>query len=197
MISPSLIILLAIGQEPGAFPATPEDLTLYRKALDPSQAVIKSRPVRFADLWANPGDFRGKRVEVSGRVARRFEAPSSQSLPARQELWLDQGGNLLCVVVPLGEAPVEFGREVRVAGVSFGLIEYRGRDARRMAPLVVGNRAIPGPVAVVSVVEGDASGLWTATAAAIVLVALAIARFWAKRPPRPRPDRGTCPDFLS
>ena len=122
-------------------PVTIADLAGYREALDekPSGAPVV---VGFHELWKNPRDFRGRQVQVQGRVARVFHQPAFGTFPPLAEMWtVSTAGNFFCLVFadPADRPPPHVNDEVVFVGTFLRLIPYEARDTRRLAPLIVGN----------------------------------------------------------
>jgi hypothetical protein len=144
-----LLALLLAGQpaSPGAdAPLGLFDLPEYRAALQapgPSEAPPAAVRVHFQDLWNHPETYTGRRVELVGRVVRRFHQPASGTYPALVEDWLTTPqNNLFCVVYPeTPSASLAIGTEVRFAGTFLRRIQYQGGDVPRLAPLIVGSSA--------------------------------------------------------
>ncbi len=129
-------------------PLTLTDLPAYRAALEPSKpGDPKPQPATFHDLWDHPAESRGRRVEVGGRVERVFHQGPVGEFPALAEVWVvDAATDPLCLVFPeSSDAPApKPGDSVRFGGTFLRRVRYRGGDAERLAPLIVG----PGPARV-------------------------------------------------
>ncbi|QEH35680.1 hypothetical protein OJF2_42350 [Aquisphaera giovannonii] len=104
-------------------------------------------PASFRDLWDHPEAWRGRRVEVRGRVARVFRQDAVGSFPAMAEVWLSTpAGDLICAHCPTrpeGGPPAripQIGTPVRFDGRFMKIIRYEAGDQARLAPLVVGDR---------------------------------------------------------
>lgn len=176
-----------------------EDIPAYLAALSDG-THRPAPPTPFLDLWKRPDDFLGKRVTVSGRVAREFSAPASGELPARIEFWLVQDdGNLICAVVPRADGTSLADRHVEICGTSLGLVRYQSGDVTRLAPLIVG----PGPVRTSPGRAAASSGsTWDGTSWLLGLIAtgfvlILLARAFARRPARRREDVGPGVEFHS
>lgn len=122
------------------------DLAAYRAALsgkataDNAHAADLARPVTFRDLWHHPETWRGRRVQVQGRVARIFRQDAVGSFPPLVEAWLSTPeGDLFCVDFPTGGVP-EPGQQVTFSGTFLRAIRYAGNDQPRLAPWIVGDR---------------------------------------------------------
>jgi hypothetical protein len=135
------------------------DLAPYRAALlgkataDDPHASDPSRLVSFRDLWDHPATWRGRRVQVQGRVVRIFRQGALGSFPPLVEVWLSTpAGNLLCVVFPQDEGAErksespEPGKQVTFTGTFLKSIRYIAAAEPRLAPLIVGDRP-PAPSA--------------------------------------------------
>ncbi|MBX6316286.1 MAG: hypothetical protein IRY99_25740, partial [Isosphaeraceae bacterium] len=102
-----LVALLLLAQADDGEPLSLADLPAYRQALEatPLGAAV---PVTFRDLWDDPAAYRGRRVRVEGRVARRFRQGAVGQLPALSELWIATNDkNLICSVFPTGTGAIE------------------------------------------------------------------------------------------
>lgn len=181
------------------------DLAAYRAALaieegrdgPPATATVPV-PVGFRELWDRPAAYRGRRVQVEGRIVRRFRQGSFGTFPPLVEAWaVNPAGDPFCLVFP---SPPADRREagssaevpVRFAGTFLKLVTYRGGDGPRLAPLIVG--PAPPIAATVAVDRGSkaarvpGSGLtrldWAIGLGAASLVALVLARKHLGRPVR-------------
>ena len=98
------------------------------------------RPTTFRELWDHPGEHRGRRVIVSGRVVRIFRQGAVGDFPALVEAWIEEPpGNLFCAVFePRPDADVEIGRLVSFTGVFLRRVRYEAGGGSRLAPLIVG-----------------------------------------------------------
>src|SRR5271157_2594221 len=122
------------------------DLAAYRAALsgkttaDDAHAAEPVRPVTFHDLWDHPETWRGRRVQVQGKVARIFRQDAVGSFPPLAEAWLSTPeGDLFCTVFPTAGVP-DVGQEVTFTGRFLRAIRYAGSDQPRLAPWIVGDR---------------------------------------------------------
>ena len=126
-------------------PLTIDDLGAYRLALQlPEADAPPPEAATFGDLWNDPEGYRGRRVIVEGRAARRFRQGSIGEYPPLVELWLANGqGDPTCVVYPepKGGDPTPMGALVRFDGTFLRRLRYQGADEPRLAPLVVGPMA--------------------------------------------------------
>lgn len=179
---------------------SPADYPQYREALRPS-AATEAPLVSFGDLWSDSGRWQGRRLAVVGQIERRFRQPAVGEFPALTEAWLvDNRGNPFCVVFPSREPSPSLGQSVRFEGTYLRRIRYRGGDADRLAPLLVGP-ASPRP-------EGPATPLpgsrepWVGAdwaiglgLGALVVVVLGAQHLRLKRVPRR--ELGPPPTFLS
>ena len=129
------------------------DLPAYRAALsgkataDGARASGPPRFVSFRELWDQPETWRGRRVQVEGRVVRVFRQGAVGSFPPLVEAWLaTPAGDLLCVEFPQDESPnhkdesFEPSRPVIFTGTFLKTIRYAAGDQPRLAPLIVGDR---------------------------------------------------------
>ena len=183
------------------------DLSAYRAALE-KPAEGPTHRVTFRELWDDPGRYQGKRVRVEGKVARRFSQGAVGTFPALVELWaVSPAGDPFCLVypsVPGSEAAP--GASVAFEGTYLKRLRYKGADADRLAPLVVG--AAP-PTVTAPAPKGETGGErppdplgrleWTFGLVAAGLVALVLARGqvrgWGRRPKRGGRDDGPPPEF--
>ena len=120
--------------------------------------------VGFRELWNHPTTYQGRRVQVQGRLVRRFRQGSFGTFPPLEEAWVfSPAGDPFCLVFPaprdLGETKAETKTKmpgaagsVRFAGTFLKLLEYQGADGPRRAPLIVG----PAPPVAVTVAHGTA-----------------------------------------
>ena len=122
------------------------DLAAYRAALsgkatvDDARTAEPVRPVTFHDLWDHPQTWRGRRVQVQGKVARIFRQDTVGDFPPLAEVWLTTTeGDLFCTVFPTAAVP-EPGQDVRFTGTFLRTIRYAGSDQPRLAPWIVGDR---------------------------------------------------------
>jgi hypothetical protein len=155
----------------------------------------------FRDLWDQPDRYRGRRVKVEGRVARRFRQAAVGDFPPLEEVWITSpAGDPLCLVCPApsGRPPTSSGALVRFEGTFLRRIEYPGGDATRLAPLIVGDQppAIVGtPAPAPSRPHRESWIDWGVGLAIAALVALVLWRQHARKPPRrASPEAG--PEFL-
>lgn len=125
------------------------DVAAYLRAFetDPNTPAVR---IDRSSLLEQPGVWKGRRVEVVGRLARRFTQGAWGDLPALAEVWIvDPRQGPLCLVHPL-KPPLEWpglsapapqpGDWVTFRGVSIRPLRYGatadGRD--RVAPLLAG-----------------------------------------------------------
>jgi hypothetical protein len=179
---------------------TVADLAAYRAALsDKGSTTEPPVAVDFPALWAHPEKYKEHRVQVQGRIVRRFRQGSFGAFPPLEEAWLSSpAGNPFCVVFPAAAAdPTARAKtrkstptdQVTFAGTFLKLIEYKGGDGPRLAPLIVG----PAPPALVAdqgarptsaVVRPSTRLDGTIALAAALLVALVLVVQHARRPLR-------------
>jgi len=195
------LLLLAAGMPPTDTEDGPlglSDLPAYREALA-SSIVGPASPATFRQLWEHPEAHRGRPVRVSGSVVRRFRQPPVGEFPALAEVWIvTPEGDPFCLVHPEASAKAapRLGDPVRFSGVFLRRIRYEGRDAARLAPLIVGNGA---PVVVTPAGSNNWGGgrVDWAIAAVLGVVALAIlAGRRGNRPVRRRPDGLPAPRWI-
>ncbi|MGE3819617.1 MAG: hypothetical protein AB7I30_09295 [Isosphaeraceae bacterium] len=193
------------------------DLASYRAALEgrSSGEVI---PASFREIWEAPERFQGKRVQVEGRVLRRFRQGAFGTFPPLVEAWaLNVSGDPFCLVFPdpnPATAPKSFendaapGALVQFEGVFLRQIRYQSEDVPRLAPLIVGDRpptvtsAAPRPVRLddPEALATGARSWWIFGFVTAGLVAVALARRHFLRPfrtPRPGPrELDPPPEFV-
>ena len=169
------------------------DLAAYRDALEIK--MPDSVPaVTFRDLWAHPDRYQGRPVRVEARVVRRFRRESVGRLPPLAEVWaVEPSGDPLCLVFPDadGSASLAVGRTIRFAGTYLKRVRYRGGDADRLAPLIVGPSP-PTPLA-----DSDRRSLDLALGVgAAFAVMLMLSRRALSRPIRRPVPTGPAPEFV-
>jgi hypothetical protein len=136
---------------PSKQPPRPEtDLTLadlapYREALH-GKPGGPATAVAFRALWDSPERYKGRRVRVEGRIARRFRQGAFGTFPPLIEAWpVSPSGDPLCIVFPdpkptePGPSTSAPGATVAFEGVFLRLVRYPGGDTARLAPLIVGD----------------------------------------------------------
>ena len=99
--------------------------------------------VGFRELWDHAATYQGRRVQVQGRLVRRFRQGSFGTFPPLEEAWVfSPAGDPFCLVFPAPRDPEEREAEtkpktptaagsVRFAGTFLKLIEYQGADGPR------------------------------------------------------------------
>ena len=120
------------------------DLAAYRAALiDQPGSTSEGSPVAvgFRELWSHPEVYQGRRVQVQGRVVRRFRQGAFGTFPPLAEVWaVSPAGDPFCLVYP--EPPARSASEptgtVRFVGTFLKRLRYQGGDGPRLAPLIVG-----------------------------------------------------------
>jgi hypothetical protein len=180
------------------------DLPEYARALrGQSEHEGPAVSASFRDLWDHPDRYRGQRVQVEGRVARRFRQAAVGDFPPLEEVWITSpAGDPLCLVfpAPAGRPPMTSGVPVRFVGTFLRRVEYPGGDAPRLAPLIVGDKppAIVGtPAPAPSRPHRESWIDWGAGLAVAALVALVLWRQHARKPSRrAAPEVGPDPDFV-
>jgi hypothetical protein len=193
------------GAASGEAPLELADLAAYRAALDDRNgANVAPLPASFRELWEHPEAFGGRRVQVEGRLVRRFRQPAVGTFPALSEVWMtNPSGDPLCLVYPAsGEPPASPRQPVRFVGTYLRRIRYQGGDVPRLAPLIVGPRP-PAPIALSPAhfptrAKADAWIDWAIGIAVAVVVALVLGRQHLRTLSlqRPSPDRERPPEFL-
>jgi hypothetical protein len=173
-------------------PLTIADLAAYRAALEPTKSAEAAPPVTFRDLWDRPGEFRGRRIAVGGRVERVFHDGPVGQFPALAEVWIySPASDPFCLVFPetKDDPAPKPGDLIRFEGTFLRRVKYRGGDVDRLAPLVVGpasprveEAAAPKSVAVPSGSPFD--GMFVLVIGGIVALGLLRAHL---RRPSPRP----------
>ncbi|MEA2630651.1 MAG: hypothetical protein QOE66_870 [Chloroflexota bacterium] len=193
----ALACTFALPLPAGESALTVADLAAYRAALSGRGATDRPPvPVGFRELWDHPATYRGRRVQVEGRVFRRFRQGAFGTFPPLEEAWsFSPAGDPFCLVFPEtptdAKAPGQAG-QVRFVGTFLKLVEYQGSDGPRLAPLIVGPAA-PVAVSVASDRESRTAqvpgfGLsrldWAIGLAAGVLVASVLVHQHLRRPLR-------------
>lgn len=139
MTTSALLLTLVLVQAPSGDLGV-ADLAEYRAALfEPGRGPTAR--VSFHELWNGDATYRGRQVQVEGRVVRRFEQPEMGSLPALTETWVaTPGDNPICLVSPTtsGSRQAALGSWARFEGTYLRRIRYAAGDTPRLAPLVVG-----------------------------------------------------------
>jgi hypothetical protein len=122
------------------------DLAAYRAALSGKTTAADAHaaepvpPVTFRDLWDHPETWRGRRVQVQGKVARIFRQDAVGGFPPLAEAWLSTPeGDLFCTVFPTAGV-ADPGQNVTFTGRFLRTIRYAGSDQPRLAPWIVGDR---------------------------------------------------------
>lgn len=118
------------------------DLPEYRRALVARESDPRPEPVSYRTLWDRSAAYQGKRVQVEGRVVRRFHQGGVGTFPPLVEAWaVTTRGEPFCLVYPAPRkgTPAPTGpAEVRFVGTYLKRIRYAGGDVDRLAPLIVG-----------------------------------------------------------
>ena len=154
--------------------------------------------VGFRELWNHPATYQGRRVQVQGRLVRRFRQGSFGTFPPLEEAWVfSPAGDPFCLVFPAPASETEpttdtpgAAGSVRFAGTFLKLLEYQGADGPRRAPLDRG--AGPAGCGRAGRTEQPADAGrperpltrldWTIALAAAVAVALVLAHQHLRRP---------------
>jgi hypothetical protein len=167
------------------------DLPAYKEALE-AKSTSPARRVTFHDLWDHPEAYRGQRVEVEARVARRFRQPAHGTFPALVEAWAwTPAGDLFCWEYPdTASAQLPINQTLRFTGTFLRRVRYQASDRERLAPLIVGNaQPVPLKSAGRSIVSPElgsqADWLIGSVAAGAVILVLALQHL--RRPPRRMP----------
>jgi hypothetical protein len=215
VLAPTLALVLAPGVPTAAADPSDEsaltiaDLAAYREALSGKGATaVPPAPVGFRALWEHPEVYRGRRVQVRGRLVRRFRQGPFGTFPALEEAWVvSPAGDPLCLVFPAtatpssgaatakAKAPDPTSGQVRFAGKFLKVVKYQGGDGPRLAPLIVGP-APPSAIATATDREPRPSPTrvpgagwtrldWALGLAGALLVVLVLARQHLRRPARP------------
>jgi hypothetical protein len=174
-------------------PISLADLPAYRDALDGKPAGV-AVSATFRDLWERPDAFAGKRVRIEGRVVRRFQQGKVGSFPPLAESWAaTTSGDPFCLVYPSvsdtqRDGP---GAMVRFEGVYLRRVTYKGGDGDRLAPLIVGAApptvTTPAPLVKETHIDRPTGSVpydWALGLGAAGLIALALARYHVRKPPR-------------
>ncbi len=214
----AVVAVVVLGLNP-LFAAGAEDTSLsladlgpYRLALEtPSTTPAPARAVTFRDLWDHAATYQGERVQVVGRVVRRFRQGALGTFPPLTEIWaVNPAGDPFCLVFPTSEtADAAPGSSVRFAGTYLRRLRYQGGDTARLAPLIVGHApptiTIPAPLkkALPSIdfSVGLSDGSWTRYEWGIALflaalIGLMLARRHLRRPTRSQPEDDPAPEFV-
>ncbi|MHC5536798.1 hypothetical protein ACYOEI_00830 [Singulisphaera rosea] len=163
------------------------DLAEYRTALI-DRGESKPVAVSFTELWNHPESYRGRRVEVVGKVARTFHQGAIGTFPPLVELFaVTPSGNPYTLVYPTeagGSNPAPTAANVRFVGTYIRTITYQAGDGPRLVPLIVGAHP-PNPIRIEASAETKSSisqmDLFVGLAGALV-VAIILARQHLKRP---------------
>lgn len=203
----AVVALLAVGAAEDDARLSLSDLTSYRAALEKPAEGPTTR-VTFRELWNASHAYQGKRVQVEGKVARRFTQPAFGTFPALVELWaVAPSGDPFCLVFAASKASdAAPGASITFDGTYLKRLRYRGADLDRLAPLIVGDRAPTVTSPARSVEEATkpdkpAGRLeWTFGLVAAGLVALVLVRRHlgapVRRPSRAAEGREPPPEFV-
>ena len=181
------------------------DLAAYQAALSAKADTPPAR-VGFRDLWGAPERYRGRLVQVEGRLVRRFRQDAFGTFPPLAEAWaVSPAGDPFCLIFPDPASPASpaLGTPVRFVGTFLKRVRYRAGDGPRLAPLIVGGGP-PVASARVSTVSKTPRRFgstldWTAGLAVAALVALFLARMHLNKPVALTPGRAMDPppDFVT
>ena len=194
------LLILTLGSSSVAddAPLSLADLEAYREALETKPAPTVPS-VRFRDLWDRPEVYLGKPVGVEGRVARVFHQARVGEFPPLAEAWIvSDVGDPFCVVFPSARGEPAVGSRARFVGTFLKKIRYRGADADRVAPLVVGPDA-PAPETLggsIPEVPSWSTADWLMGLAAAAVVSMALARRHFARPDATRSRIDPSPRFV-
>lgn len=180
------------------------DLADYRRALVARGSERAPALIRFRELWDHATKYEGTRVQVEGRIVRRFRQGAYGTFPPLVEAWaVTPSGDPFCWVYPAprDDTTAPSGQEnVRFVGTYLKRIRYQGADVERLAPLIVGPRppSFPRRVARPAVVRSrNAVNDWVLGLACAAVVVAVIA-WQALRRPVSRPSSlewGPAPQF--
>ncbi|WP_406699866.1 hypothetical protein V5E97_13555 [Singulisphaera sp. Ch08] len=130
-------------------PLTVADLADYRRSLIARDSEPVPRLLRFRELWDHPTKYAGVRVQVEGRIVRRFLQGAFGTFPPLVEAWaVTPSGDPFCWVYPApkdGASTPPVQESVRFVGTYLKRIRYQGGDTERLAPLIVGPRPPSSP----------------------------------------------------
>ncbi|SIN81699.1 hypothetical protein SAMN05444166_1063 [Singulisphaera sp. GP187] len=130
-------------------PLAVADLAAYRRALIARDAEPAPALIRFRELWDHPARYEGARVQVEGRIVRRFRQGAFGTFPPLVEAWaVTASGDPFCWVYPAPNPKAEsptVRENVRFVGTFLKRIRYQGADVERLAPLIVGPRPPASP----------------------------------------------------
>jgi hypothetical protein len=174
------------------------DLDAYRAAI-----VTKDRGhaprVEFRDLWQHDPQYRNRRVELDGRIVRRFSQPSVGRFPALTEFWVVNAlGEPICVVVPTSKLNPDSNTSpssVRFQGTYLRPLRYQASGGERVAPLVVASEG-PEGLRAENVPPGRFSGDGMIAVGLAGLVVVVLLVQFLRKPARRARYVGTEPTFL-
>lgn len=145
LLTLNVLTVAIAGARADDSPLALTDLAEYRRALVAREPEEPRPPlVTYRTLWDHSAAYQGKRVQIEGRVVRRFQQGSVGTFPALVEAWaVTPFGEPICLVYPAPSSPAKAdaapGREnVRFVGTYLRRIRYAGADVDRLAPLIVG-----------------------------------------------------------
>lgn len=183
---------------------SPTDQPGYWEAIKGSREDQPAEPVGFRDLWELPDEYRGRRVQVEGRVERRFRQGPAATQPALTEAWIfTPAMDPICLVYPEPEAESPPpGTGVRFEGTFLGHVRYAGEDVPRLAPLIVGSKSpnllskapeagVPQPIDETFTPLG-----WVVGGIAAGMVVMLLLRQMLNRPFRRQNELGPSPQFV-
>ena len=170
-------------------PLAVADLADYRRALMARDSELAPAVIRYRELWDHPAKYAGARVQVEGRVVRRFRQGAFGTFPPLVEAWaVTPSGDPFCWVYPAPKdeaATPTVQEDVRFVGTYLKRIRYQGADVERLAPLIVGPRppSLPRRPARPPVVRsGNAVNEWILGIASAAVVIAVIAWQYLRKP---------------
>jgi len=141
-----------------------------------------ARHVTFAQLYRRPGDYRGKLVEIRGRVMGVFPLhapPNDVGISQYYQLWVCPEEENDPIVVYCLRLPEHFPRGERISepavirGVFFKRWAYQAKDGLRFAPVVLAPSIRWEPVTVQSPMPAESPpNPWVVVIAAALLTSL-------------------------
>jgi hypothetical protein len=151
VVLPGMLFVAAVVAEDQVL--TLADLAAYPAALSPPRGAPEPPAVvGFHALWDHPATYQGRRVQVEGRLVRRFRQGSFGTFPPLEEAWVfSPSGDPFCLVFPAApETGTRVSEPLRFTGTFLKLIEYKAADrgarpaGRRAAGPSSGGDSLPG-----------------------------------------------------
>jgi hypothetical protein len=174
-----LLLMFAVPWARGdESPLALADLADYRRALTARDPEPRPSAVSYRELWEHPARYQGTRIQVEGRIVRRFRQGAVGTFPPLVEAWaVTPLGEPFCLVYPTPKEEAPTVRDnVRFVGTYLKRIRYLGADVDRLAPLIVGPRPPSSPTRSASRPKGrpghSVNDWILGTAAAMVVVAV-------------------------